>query len=351
MAFRSLSALSVIGLVSGDCGWIHTCGARGCADCKDDGSQGYKECCGSGPSPPSPPSPSGPRKLYCPSADDFVIGDGASWTGSGWKIHGSGGVQGKTSFNMLGGFVEFDYDSSGAKWGVNNNFYTISPDHPYTSYNDYCDGQGPEASSPTGTYCMELDIWEGNGNQNGATTWHTWFNRNGGCDMSGCAAMHSGGGKMHFRVDFDDSGDWHVKINGQENGGFNPSPSSNAKGSVRDTMERVGVTFVSSQWTGWVPGAGSVHGDLGNSEFSVSNLRVSGKVLMGPTPPECSGPHPSPSPGPSPTPPSPSGAGQCCFGGCGQSCQGGWCGQSESHCTGNCKGTWCPTASESDVVV
>ena len=35
----------------------------------------------------------------------------------------------------------------------------------YTSYNDYCDGQGPEASSPIGTYCMELDIWEGDGNQ------------------------------------------------------------------------------------------------------------------------------------------------------------------------------------------
>merc|ERR1719188_1481739 len=28
------------------CGWVHTCGPRGCADCKDDGSAGYKECCG-----------------------------------------------------------------------------------------------------------------------------------------------------------------------------------------------------------------------------------------------------------------------------------------------------------------
>jgi len=241
---------------------------------------------------------------YCPSENEFQIGGGATWTGNGWDIQGGGGVQGMTSFNMLGGYLEFDLDNSGSKWGVNNNFYTISPDHPYTSYNDYCDGQGPEASSPTGTYCMELDIWEGNGNEEGATTWHTWFNRNGGCDMGGCGAHYSGGGQMNFRVDFDFNGNWHVRINGVENSGFSPNPSPEAMGSVRDTMERVGVTFVSSQWTGWVPGAGTVTGDLDNSFFSVSNLRVNGQVLMGPTPPECSGPSPSPgpSPGPSPSP-------------------------------------------------
>lgn len=58
-------------------------------------------------------------------------------------------------------------------------------------------------------------------------------------------------------------------------------------------------------------------------------------------------PTPSPSPPspstPSPTPEPPSAEGQCCFGGCGISCQGGWCGQSQDHCTGNCKGLWCPS--------
>merc|ERR1719329_170117 len=94
-------------------------------------------------------------------------------------VNGGGGVTGKTSFNLLGGYVEFDVDNSGSKWGVNNNFYTISPDHAYTNRNDYCDGQGPDASSPLGIYCMEMDIYEANGGQNLATTWHTWFNHDG----------------------------------------------------------------------------------------------------------------------------------------------------------------------------
>lgn len=61
-----------------------------------------------------------------------------------------------------------------------------------------------------------------------------------------------------------------------------------------------------------------------------------------PAPPTPSSPTPAPT-SPGPSPPSPSGAGQCCYGGCGQSCQGGWCGQSEEHCTGNCNGQWCPS--------
>jgi hypothetical protein len=56
---------------------------------------------------------------------------------------------------------------------------------------------------------------------------------------------------------------------------------------------------------------------------------------------------PTPTPTPSPTPaPSPS-SGQCCYGGCSSgNCQGGWCGQSQSHCEATCKGTWCPKITE-----
>merc|ERR1711972_855796 len=39
-------------------------------------------------------------------------------------------------------------------------------------------------------------------------------------------------------------------------------------------------------------------------------------------------PAPAPPSPPSPTPPSPSSSGQCCYDGCGGSCQGGWCGAS-----------------------
>merc|ERR1712118_328427 len=47
---------------------------------------------------------------------------------------------------------------------------------------------------------------------------------NGGCDMGGCGAHYTGGGQMHFRVNFDFDGNFHVLINGKENGGFSPYP-------------------------------------------------------------------------------------------------------------------------------
>merc|ERR1719487_1281255 len=70
-------------------------------------------------------------------------------------------------------------------------------------------------------------------------------------------------------------------------------------------MNSVGVVFSSSQWTGWVPGAlnaGVNASGLANSQFSISNVQVSGSVVMGPEPPKCSGPSPSPSPSPPPSP-------------------------------------------------
>merc|ERR1712046_8447 len=114
--------------------------------------------------------------------------------------------------------------------------------------------------------------------------------------------------------------------NGNEISGFNPYPSNNAASSVRDTMNSRGVVFSSSQWTGWVPGAGNVNGDVDSSVFSIKNVRVSGSVVMGPEPPKCTGPSPSPSPspGPAPSPPAP---------GC-------YCGWAASGC-GNDDGSVC----------
>merc|ERR1711879_851748 len=60
-----------------------------------------------------------------------------------------------------------------------------------------------------------------------------------------------------------------------------------------------------------------------------------------PAPPTPPAPTPSP-PGPSPSPSS----GQCCYGGCAGSCQGGWCGESQSQCEGSCNGQWCPKGIE-----
>jgi hypothetical protein len=45
----------------------------------------------------------------------------------GWYIKGGAGVASKSSFNLLGGSVEFDIDFSETLTGVNGNIYTISP--------------------------------------------------------------------------------------------------------------------------------------------------------------------------------------------------------------------------------
>merc|ERR1711865_1312545 len=114
-------------------------------------------------------------------------------------------------------------------------------------------------------YCPDENSWIGiggstswNGAENLATTWHTWFNHNGGCDQGGCGAGVGVGGQFHVKAEFGVDGWMHTSFNGNEIGGFNPYPSDAARNSVRDTMNRAGVTFSSSQWTGWVPGPGNV---------------------------------------------------------------------------------------------
>merc|ERR1712070_446335 len=130
----------------------------------------------------------------------------------------------------------------------------------------------------------------------------TWFNHDGGCDQGGCGAGMDIGGQFHVKAEFGSDGFMHTYFNGNEIGGYCPYPSGNSISFVKDTMNSRGVVFSSSQWTGWVPGAGNVNGDLDDSVFSVSNVRVSGSVVMGPEPPKCTGPSPSPSPSPTPSP-------------------------------------------------
>merc|ERR1719409_1689933 len=115
MAVMSLS-LSVP-LAFADCSWTATCGPRGCADCKDDGTPGFRECCGSPSPPPSPPSPPGPSPpapadAYCPTQESFGYDGGVSFHGNGWTIRGSGGVHSKVTWNLNGGYIEFDMDTS-----------------------------------------------------------------------------------------------------------------------------------------------------------------------------------------------------------------------------------------------
>jgi len=249
-------------------------------------------------------------ETYCPSLGDFDIAWGSvSGEGNGWRVNGEGGVHGRTSWNLLGGYIEFDMDVCGAQTGVNNNFYTISPQGGPSS--GYCDIQTND--SPI---CMELDIIENNGKCLGQTTWHVWGNKDGGCDQNGCYGQYhlDDGCQFHMRTEFGEDGSMTQYRNGQVinvNGG----PSGNEKAQIKQNMESTGAAIASTQWTGWVPDDGSCGGgDANGASFAVTNVVVHAPqgIKFGPSPPTCNEPSPSPSPAPTPpTPPPPSPPGQC----------------------------------------
>lgn len=269
---RAVVALAVLASADADCGWVHTCGPRGCPDCKDDGSPGYRECCGGpgpAPSPPGPAPPPSPGANYCPdAASDFVADYGSpQWQGSGWTIHGGARASSKASFDLSGGFVEFDMDLTGAHGGVNNNVYLTFPNQP----GQYCDSGG------TGG-CAELDFIENNGNCAAATTFHT---DPGGGDKGGKQTVNGIGPHVHVHAEWDAGGDTlTVHVDGHViTGAGNPGNELKSRGAV----------IYSSQWTGWVPGSCGGDGNLGASTFSVSNLRIKGSVVHGPEPRKCQG--------------------------------------------------------------
>jgi len=214
-------------------------------------------------------------EMYCLNQNDFDSGGNIQWTSDGFTMTGSGGVHGKHAFNLLGGYVQFEIDTSGAQGGVNNNFYTSSPDKSY--FPSYCDIQ--PNSSPQ---CMEMDIVENNGNCLSQTTWHTWPNQNGDCDEGGCWAQQYASGKRTMKAEFSSDGWMVTTINGQRLWVTNPTPSNNAKAYIAQQMAALGAQFHSTQWVGWVPsgncpGGGNVDG----STFSVSNVIVSGTIVQG----------------------------------------------------------------------
>jgi len=220
-------------------------------------------------------------EVYCPTQGDFSQGGGVSFDGNGWTIHGGGGVHGLTSFDLLSGFVQFDMDTSGAQGGVNNNFYTASPERSY--FPQYCDIQ--PNSSPQ---CMEMDIVENNGNCLTQVTWHTWPNHNGDCDEGGCWGQAYSSGRRTYRADFSSDGFMTVSINGNRVSVTNPTPSNNAKNYVAKQTKALGLQFHSTQWVGWVPGGNCPGGNnLDGSSFSVKNLVVSGSIVQGKEPTKC----------------------------------------------------------------
>merc|ERR1712083_608127 len=56
---------------------------------------------------------------------------------------------------------------------------------------------------------------------------------------------------------------------------------------MADEMAKYGAVIYSSQWVGWVPGSCGGDGNLQASSFSVSNLKISGRVVQGLEPKKC----------------------------------------------------------------
>jgi hypothetical protein len=225
--------------------------------------------------------------LFCPGQEDFNFGGGPGthWEGSGgWTLHSWAGVHGKQTFDLRNGYIEFDYDTTHGQSCINNNFYLTAPEPSWFRGGDDCDIQ---AKGKRG--CMELDVIEMNGNCLAQTTWHTWGNNNGDCDKGGCWGQMRRSGKSHIKVTFAWDGWMQVWIDGRKVEVNRPWPSTNAKDYVGETMKRVGVAIQSTQWRGWVPGNCGGCGPVEGSSFSITNLRVEGRVVqhLGRMPPRC----------------------------------------------------------------
>jgi len=208
----------------------------------------------------------------------------------GWEIHGNGGVATKSTYNLIGGSVEFDIDVSAVDHGVNANIYTVSPSIGADGYvpANYCDAQ------KTGDgFCLEVDWIESNGNCGGASTLHSKQGPDG-CNSGGCQANYHYNGKssFHMRIQYGADGSWTTIRDGQTIGGssLNPQPSSWDWQVIKASYESKGALIYSSEWVGWVPvdDCGNGPGNLDGSHFKISNLRIEGSVVQGPTPRSCS---------------------------------------------------------------
>lgn len=233
---------------------------------------------------------------YCPDPqNDFniEIEDGAqgtvTWSDSGWTIHGQRRVSSKASFDFSGGGAQWDMDLSQAHNGVNNNFYVTYPYEPNTGKDKYCDSCGNHDYQGRG--CAELDWTENNGQCHQATTWH-----DDPAGISDCAGHGGEGGlssNIHCSAMYDTSGGVNINIGGNSH-----------SGSAHGDMRTRGAVIYSSQWKGWSPGDCG-DGDLGSSVYTVSNIKLTGKVLQGPEPRRCNPLPPTPPPSPPPTPDTP----------------------------------------------
>lgn len=297
-----------------------------------------------------------------------AYGDNVNLKDGGWTVQGNGGGASKASFNLLGGYVEFDVDVSGVRAGVNANLYAIAPSIGADGYQpeEYCDGAGERP------WCIELDWLESNGHCAGASTIHTVPGPgDNGCTAWGCRTHYNHGSPtFHMRVEYGSDGRETIFKDGSPLTGYSPNPDGSTWSKIQQEMQSKGVILYGSEWTGWVPDewcGGPNAGDLEASTYNINNIVVQGSVVQGPEPAKCDSPAPVPVPTPAPTPvpvpppPTPSSACSCgcegsdleacvracpsdaysqcvttCTSPCSSSCTGGDDGSSLSSCVGSC---------------
>jgi hypothetical protein len=278
-----------VGGCSCDCSWASslTCST-------DDNSCCFSCCCGTGVVPTPAPSPLIRGDLYCPSSTDLLAAyseQNVKLFDQGWSVRAGGAAATKASFNLLGGYVEYDVDFSQVETGVNANIYTLSPQFKNKAFDQssYCDGQQTGAN-----FCVEVDWVETNGDCGGATALHTTEGHTGGCDASGCTVSYFYGSKpsYHMRIEYAADGTLTTTRDGSAiyPSDFNPQPGQTDWSAVSGYYSSRGAVIYSSQWTGWVP-VSSTCGRTGNldaSSFTVKNLRIFGSVVQGPLPRLCS---------------------------------------------------------------
>lgn len=215
-----------------------------------------------------------------------------TFNANGWSMTGDSRVSSKTSWNLLGGFMEFSMDTSKVSEEVNTNFYTTSPAKPNCGEKCYCDIQ----KSASFDSCMEMDIIENNGKCAMATTIHTFATdgkpNNADCDRWGCGSTNTlSSPAFRIKAMFGTDGSLTVLMNGAPINPYAITPSAASNEVVVNTMKTVGAVIESSQWFGWAPAESQCpsgdKGGLTSSFVKIFNVTVSGTVLQGPEPTKC----------------------------------------------------------------
>eukprot|EP00392_Amoebophrya_sp_AT5.2_P007105 g7119.t1 len=210
---------------------------------------------------------------------------------TGWTIHGKGRVSSKFAFDVTGGYVQVNYDSTGfvePSNQLNGNFYTCAQDKDKMNtltkkstgkevMKTYCDAQAPKPLGG-GNSCEEWDIYESYGTKGGTVTIHA-----AGDGAGKPVGEHHGSGGV-FKWEGTASG-------GTLTLGGDKIPYDHSKGvNLSQVGKKKGWRTHSSLWTGWTKenqGGSMNNPNLAKSVFKVRGFKGKWTWIAGTKPPKC----------------------------------------------------------------